>query len=55
MAIIGLIVSAFITFEMKRPAEVTNENWVVVYINDYYSHPYVLKMIGEKSKYFTVY
>ena len=55
MAIIGLIISSFITFEMKKPAEVTNENWVVVLINNYFYHPYVVKLVGDKSKYFTVY
>ena len=55
MAVIGLIISAFITFEMKKPSEYTNENWVVLMINKYYDHPLIIKYFGEKSKYFTVY
>jgi len=54
MAISGLLFFAWITFEMKRPATYTEENWVVVLINKYYNHEYVILIFGNDTKYYTV-
>jgi len=46
MAISGLLFFAWISFEMKRPATYTEENWVVLLINKYYDHEYVVMVFG---------
>jgi len=55
MAISGLLFFTWVSFEMKRPATYTEDNWVVILINKYYDHEYVILIFGTDTKYYTVY
>lgn len=42
MAVGGLMIAAYIVFEMKMPAQINTDNWVVKLIDKYQYHEYVL-------------
>ena len=42
MAVGGLMISAYIVFEMKMPSQINGDNWVVKLINKYQYHEYAL-------------
>ena len=54
MAVGGLMISAYIVFEMKMPSQINGDNWVVQLINKYQYHEYALQILGPRTKYFTI-
>ena len=54
MAITGLLLTIYLTFEVKKPAEGGIENYAVEAINNYHMHPYLLKLLGSDVQYWTV-
>lgn len=54
MAITGLLLSIYLTFEVKKPAEGGVENYAVEAINNYHMHPYLLKLLGSEVQYWTI-
>jgi len=55
MAMTGLLLSILLTFEVKKPAiSGTEENPGVEFINRHHAHPLVIKLLGEKIKFWTI-
>lgn len=54
MAITGLLLTIYLTFEVKKPAEGGQENAAVEAINNYHMHPYAVKFLGPGVQYWTV-
>ena len=47
MAITGLLLTIYLTFEVKKPGEGDKENYGVEMINNYHMHPYLVKLLGS--------
>ena len=54
MAVGGLMISAYVVFEMKMPAQINADNWVVKLINKYQYHEYALQILGPSTKFYTI-
>ena len=54
MAVGGLLICSYIAFELKMPASLGTENWVVELINKYQEHEYVLRALGPSVRYYTI-
>ena len=53
MAIVGLLVSIFVCFELKKPQD--GDNQMVELFNEYHTHEYVVKVLGPEIKHYTIY
>jgi hypothetical protein len=47
MAIAGLLLSIYVVFELKKPADPTKETMMVEYFNENMHHEYLTKIFGE--------
>jgi hypothetical protein len=54
LCILGLLLSLYALFELKKPKS-DEEVWAVDFFNKNLDHPYVLKILGENSRYYTIY
>jgi hypothetical protein len=54
LCVIGLLLSLYALFELKKPKN-EEEVWAIDLFNKNLDHPYVLKILGENSRYYTVY
>jgi hypothetical protein len=54
MAVGGLMISAYMVFEMKMPKQLNSDNWVVEFINRYQTHEYVLQILGPSVPFYTI-
>lgn len=54
MAVGGLMICAYIGFEMKMPTQINSDNWVVELINKYQTHEYVLQALGPSTPFYTI-
>ncbi len=54
LCVIGLMISLYALFELKKPKN-DDEVWAINLFNKNLEHPYLIKILGENSKYYTVY
>ena len=54
MCVIGLLLALYACFELKKPKS-DEESWAVDLLNKNLDHLYVIKILGENSKYYSVY
>jgi len=54
MAVGGLMIASYIALEMKMPAQLESENWVVQLVNKYQYHEYALQILGPSTKFYTI-
>lgn len=54
MAITGLLLTIYLTFEVKKPGEGDKDNYAVELINNYHMHPYLVKLLGSDVQYWTI-
>ena len=54
MAIVGLLLSIYVCFELKKPADPNTETQLVELFDQHYNHEYLHKIFGENIKYYTI-
>ncbi len=54
MCVIGLLLSLYVLFEFKKPKN-DDEVWAINLFNKNLENPYLIKILGENSRYYTVY
>jgi hypothetical protein len=55
MAICGLLLSIYLCFELKKPAEPNSETKFVELFNQFHTHEFAIKVFGEKIHNYTIY
>ena len=54
MAIVGLLVSIYLCFELKKPSDPGSENQLIEIFNENHTHEYFLKVFGPNIQHYTI-